>query len=219
MKFAGPSTSWMARARRDKPRNEYQLSVFINCPFDAAYLKLFHSIIFAVIHCGFRARCAQEINDGGQVRIEKILNIVEACCYGIHDLSRTELDRVNRLPRFNMPLELGFFLGAKRFGVGRQRKKTCLILDRRPHRYQKFISDIADQDIRAHQMSERNAISVTRDWLSAGSGRAIPGGAHIYRQYTRFNSALPSLCKSLELKKSEMTFTDFANVVTTWVAA
>jgi hypothetical protein len=113
-------------------------------------LKLFHSIVFTVIHCGFRARCAQEIDDSGQVRIDKILKIVEDCQYGIHDLSRTELDRSSRLPRFNMPLELGLFLGAKRFGASLQRRKTCLILDRQPHRYQKFISDIAGQDIRSH---------------------------------------------------------------------
>lgn len=39
-----------------------------------------------------------------------------------------------------MPLELGIFLGAKRFGTGEQKKKACLILDRDPFRYQKFTS-------------------------------------------------------------------------------
>jgi len=32
-----------------------------------------------------------------------------------HDISRTELNE-HSLPRFNMPLELGLFLGASRFG-------------------------------------------------------------------------------------------------------
>ena len=99
----------MPLAKPNRRSNDYQISVFINCPYDAAYLKLFRSIVFAVIHCGFRARCAQEIDDAGQVRIDKILKIVEECRYGIHDVSRTELDRRNRLPRFNMPLELGLF--------------------------------------------------------------------------------------------------------------
>jgi hypothetical protein len=198
--------------------DEYHLSVFINCPFDAAYIKLFRSIIFAVIHCGFRARCAQEIDDGGQVRIDKIFKIIEACRYGIHDLSRTEIDRRSRLPRFNMPLELGLFLGAKQFGESRQGKKTCLILDTQPYRYQKFISDIAGQDIRAHRKDERLAIGLTRDWLSTSSGRSIPGGAHVCGQYRRFNTDLPSLCRSLKVRKSELTFNDFTNIVTAWVA-
>ena len=49
-----------------------------------------------------------------------------------------------------MPLELGLFLGAKRFGRGEQKSKTCLILDVERYRYQKFISDISGQDIAAH---------------------------------------------------------------------
>ncbi len=209
----------MAGARRSENSREYYFSVFINCPFDAAYVGLFRSIVFAVIHCGFRARCAQEIDDGGQVRIEKILKIIEVCRYGIHDLSRTEIDRTSKLPRFNMPLELGLFLGAQRYGQPQQRRKTCLILDREQYRYQKFISDISGQDIRAHRGREGQAIRVTRDWLSTSSGRTIPGGAHIYRQYGRFKRELPSLCQRLKLKRSEMTFNDYANIVTAWVAA
>jgi hypothetical protein len=209
----------MAGASRSNNSKEYYSSVFINCPFDTAYVGLFRSITFAVIHCGFRARCAQEIDDGGEVRIEKILKIIESCRYGIHDLSRTELDRASKLPRFNMPLELGLFLGAKRFGLSQQRRKVCLILDRQQYRYQKFISDISGQDIRAHRKQEGQAIRVTRDWLSTSSGKAIPGGAHIHHQYKRFKRKLPSLCQTLKLKRSEMTFNDYANIVTAWVAA
>ena len=87
---------------------------------------------------------------------------MEECRFGIHDLSRTQLDRRSRLPRFNMPLELGMFLAAKRFGVELQRRKNALILDRDRYRYQKFISDIAGQDIRAHDLGQAAAISVTR---------------------------------------------------------
>ncbi len=208
----------MTGTRQSRSSREYHHNVFINCPFDTAYLGLFRSIVFAVIHCGFRARCAQEIDDSGQVRIEKIQKIIEACRYGIHDLSRTELDRTSKLPRFNMPLELGLFLGARRFGVSEQRRKNCLILDREQYRYQKFISDISGQDIRAHRRQEKHAIRVTRDWLSASSGRAIPGGAHLYRQYRRFKRELPVLCRQIELRDTEMTFNDYANIVTAWVA-
>ncbi|HWE79013.1 MAG TPA: hypothetical protein VG270_10875 [Pseudolabrys sp.] len=209
----------MVAVRQNKHSREYFSSVFINCPFDAAYIGLFRAIAFAVIHCGFRARCAQEIDDGGEVRIEKIQRIIESCRYGIHDLSRTELDKISRLPRFNMPLELGLFLGAKRFGSSQQRRKVCLILDRKQYRYQQFISDISGQDIRTHRALEGQAIRVTRDWLSTSSGKTIPGGTHIYRQYARFKKELPSLCRTLKLNRAEMTFNDHANIVTAWVAA
>ncbi|MBW8302017.1 MAG: hypothetical protein K0M60_20690, partial [Hydrogenophaga sp.] len=60
-------------------------------------------------------------------------------------------DGVNKLPRFNMPLELGLFLGAKRYGDTVQKRKKCLVLDCERYRYQKFISDIAGQDIDSHE--------------------------------------------------------------------
>src|SRR6187551_1116802 len=38
------------------------------------------------------------------IRFDKLVRLIEQCRYGIHDLSRTTPDSVNRLPRFNMPL-------------------------------------------------------------------------------------------------------------------
>ncbi len=111
----------------------YNDNVFINCPFDSDYKPLFDAMIFAVHDCGFVARCALEAGDASQVRIDKIYNIIEDCRYGIHDISRTESDETSGLPRFNMPLELGIFLGAKRYGIQEQERKKCLVLDREPY--------------------------------------------------------------------------------------
>ena len=93
----------------------YEDSVFINCPFDEEYEKLFQALVFAIHDCGFVARCALEASDSGEVRIKKILDIIDECKFGIHDISRTALSRNTKLPRFNMPLDLGLFLGAKQF--------------------------------------------------------------------------------------------------------
>src|ERR1043165_1148256 len=138
----------MPRISGNRPARKFATGVFINCPFDAKYKPLFDCLIFTTIYCGYLARSALEIDDGSQVRIEKIFQIIQESQFGIHDLSRTELDKSSKLPRFNMPLELGVFLGAKRFGKGAQKRKYCLILDRSEYRYQKFISDISGQDIR-----------------------------------------------------------------------
>src|SRR5262245_35887468 len=124
-------------------RPKYNENVFINCPFDPAYKPLFNAIVFAVYDCGFVARCALEEDDGSQIRVQKIYEIISRCRFGIHDLSRVRLDRSTKLPRFNMPLELGAFLGAKCFGSQEQRRKACLILDSEKYRYQRFISDIS----------------------------------------------------------------------------
>ena len=72
-------------------------SVFVNCPFDREYKDLFNALVFAVHDCGFFVRCALEIN-AGQLRLQTICNLIRACRYGIHDLSRTQLGPDNRLP-------------------------------------------------------------------------------------------------------------------------
>ena len=105
----------------------YSDNVFLNVPFDRRYRPLFRALVFAIHDCGFQSRCALESDDGGVVRVEKLYTIIGQCKFGIHDISRTTLDTVNRLPRFNMPLELGMFLGAKRYGAGVHRQKNCLI--------------------------------------------------------------------------------------------
>ncbi len=199
----------------------YSRNVFVNCPFDDKFQPLFRAIVFSISDCGFIPRCALEIDDGSQVRIDKIFKIIGECKFGIHDISRTDLDTKTRLPRFNMPLELGMFLATKKFGSGKQRKKNCLIVDTTKHRYRKFISDISDisgQDVQAHGNSQKKVISVVRDWLRASTNHAqIPGGAEIHRQFKLFVKELPDLCRELRLKEPEMTFTDYAHLVSAWL--
>jgi hypothetical protein len=192
--------------------------VFFNCPFDAQYRPLFEAIVFAVLACGFRPRCALEIDDASEVRIDKIFKIIAECKYGVHDISRTEATSASGLPRFNMPLELGMFLAAKRFGAGRQRQKVCLILDSIPYRYQQFISDIAGQDIQVHNNSAQEAITVVRNWLrSASRSKVLPGGMEIYRRFQLFEKELPTLCAELKLQRDELTFNDSASVISDWL--
>ena len=144
-------------------------NIFINCPFDNVYLPIFHAVVFSVFDCGYIARCALEIADSSEIRIEKITRIISECNYGIHDISCTGLDKDKNLPRFNMPLELGMFLGAKRFGDDEQKKKICLILEREPYRYKSFISDIGGQDIQSHNNDDSEAVKVVRNWLRSVS--------------------------------------------------
>ena len=198
---------------------QYQTSVFINCPFDGEYLPIFRAIVFTVSVCGFVPRCSLEHDDASQVRIEKIYRLIGSSAFGIHDISRTELDGENQLPRFNMPLELGFFLGAKQFGTGRHRSKRCLILDRDRYRFQKFISDIAGQDIKAHGNSPEAVIRTVRDWLRGAVGQGkMPGGSHLWERYQEFTEDLPSLCDEAQLVPAHLTFPDLYQLVLDWIS-
>ena len=204
------------------PKPRYEDCVFLNVPFDSRYEPLMRAIVFTVHDCGLVARCAKEIEDGGQVRMEKICALMAESQYGIHDISRTGLDRKLRLPRFNMPFELGVFLGAQRFGTEEHKKKCCLILDREKDRYRLFCSDLSGQEIRAHHNRAEDAVKGVRDWLSGQLVRRkiqVPGSARILDRYRRFYRALPAMCRNLQLDSKELLYVEYINLVEAWLRA
>lgn len=198
-------------------RPAFEECVFINCGFTPDFEEMRQAFIFAVVDCGFVPRCALEIVDSSEVRIDKIFRLIEDCKHGLHDISATE-PNANGLPRFNMPLELGIFLGAKRFGADEQRNKTCLILDREPYRYQEFCSDIAGQDPEAHSGEPRQAIERIRKWLrSQRPDVRLPSGKRMADRFERFRADLPSLCDSLGLEEDTLEFYDLTTVIDEWI--
>jgi hypothetical protein len=137
-----------------------------------------------------------EIDDGAAIRIESILRLIGECRLGIHDLSRVELDGNTNLPRFNMPPELGLFLGARRFGGPRQKRKSCVVLERDAHRYDMYCSDISGQEVRAHGGRVDRAIACVRNWLrnQASADKMLPAPRRIEERLTTFLDQCLGLC-------------------------
>jgi hypothetical protein len=157
------------------------------------------SFVFSVHYLGFVPRCSLEEDDAGEFRLSKIERLVEECRFGINDLSAVALDAGTGLPRFNMPLELGLFLGCKRFGSPNQSKKRILVLDREQYRYRAFISDISGQDIRVHGGDPERAIQEVRDWLRLASNLHYRAGRRLSIVVIRVNrrsSVANILCRS-----------------------
>jgi hypothetical protein len=196
----------------------YDKNVFINCLFDRSYRPIFHALVFAVHDAGYVARSAQEVRDTGEVRIEKILRLVRESKFGIHDISRTTLDRATRLPRFNMPLELGLFLGAREFGDRHQRGKVTLVLEREKYSYLKFCSDISGQDPEAHNGEPSETVRIVRNWLRTHSDFGMPSAEQMLRRFTRFHRRLPTMCQRLHLNPNSLIFVDYAALVAEWLA-
>ena len=104
-----------------------------------------------------------------------------------------------------MPLELGMFLGAKRYGSGHQEDKVCLLMDVEPYRYQKFLSDVAGQDIRSHGNDIEKLITIVRNWLRSSSKRTtIPGGKAIYSRYMQFRNELPEITAGIQTQRRRL---------------
>lgn len=192
--------------------------IFINCPFDDNYSEIFDAILFAIYFCGCKPRCALEIDDGSQVRLDKIYEIIEECDLGIHDISRTELND-NGLPRFNMPFEFGIFMGAKRFGGKRQKTKSCLILDTERYRYMEFISDISGQDIKAHGNDPALVIRKIRNWLNTFSSlQPIAGATAIIDKYNQYRLDWPIILPRLNLDEDDVEYSDRTQIIEEWIS-
>ena len=173
--------------------------------------------MFAVADTGFVPRCSLESDNAAELRFAKIASLIRSCDFGIHDLSYVKVDPKTRLPRFNMPLELGLFLGCTLFGGKHHARKNCLILDRDRYRYLKFISDLNGHDIHAHGGQPKQAISEVRDWLVGASRRSnIPGGDLIWRRYQRFQEELPKICKRLGKHPDKLIFVEYVDIIDKW---
>ena len=139
-------------------------SVFVNCPFDDEYKPLFEAVVFCVMASGYRVRCALEENDAADIRLEKLYRLIRASGKSVHDLSRVKTG-ASGLPRFNMPFELGLFMGAAKFGSKPQRTKSALIMVTEPYRLPVYLSDLGGNDPTAHFGQCDTIIEIVRRYL------------------------------------------------------
>ncbi|MDQ9172061.1 hypothetical protein Q8A64_16735 [Oxalobacteraceae bacterium R-40] len=203
-------------------KNNFEKSVFINCPFDDKYLPILEAIAFTVLRCGGEPKLARLEADANEIRLNKIIRLMEESRLGIHDLSRTKLDRGTKTPRFNMPFELGLDMACRQWSKHPHHKsKRILILASSQFEYQKFLSDISGQDIHAHGDDPIEAIRGVRDFLNMnkpGKNKLpYPGPKTIGRDLAKFRAALPMMLKTIPMHKRDLTMVDYIALASEWI--
>ncbi len=190
----------------------YCENVFINCPFDDVFKPLFHAIVFTTQACGFNSRCALEF-DGDANRLNKIMDVIHGCQFGIHDVSVRD-------GRLNMPLELGLFMGCQRYGSSIQRMKSHLILEGNPFSSKSYLSDLAGQDPMAHKNDVAELINCLRNWLASRSKwpARIPHAPYIMESYRKFQTALPIICSSQRWEPDRLLYPEFLDLAKPWIS-
>lgn len=118
-------------------------SVFINCPFDHSYEKLFLALVASLIALSRTPRSGIEIPDDGQGRLTRLYNLIAECRFSIHDLSS-----VRTPARFNMPFELGLACAAAQMNP---MTHGFFLLERLEHRLDKTLSDLKGRDPIIHR--------------------------------------------------------------------
>ncbi|MCF0055856.1 hypothetical protein [Dyadobacter sp. CY356] len=189
----------------------FEESVFINCPFDTQFKKIFHAIIFTIHACDFTPRCALEFA-GDQNRLQKITDLIKDCQFGIHDVSHKD-------GRLNMPLELGLFIGCQKYGTGKQKKKSYLILEGNKYSSKVYLSDLAGQDPMAHEFKVISVIGCVRDWLTSKSNQPdqIAHLPFIMSKYRQFQQQLPHLCAYNNWSVKQLLFPEYSSLASSFI--
>ena len=180
-------------------------SAFVNCPFDNDYKPLFEALIFTIASSGYRVRCALEENNAADIGFDKLCRLISERGRSVHDLSRIELDTRSGLPRFNMPFELGLFLGARRFGGRAQGGKSALVMTSAEYRLPVYLSDTAGSDTSHHGGELIELVRSVRGYLHAKpDGRPLPGAARILDEFRRFKTFRHDYAAALEIAPDEL---------------
>jgi hypothetical protein len=146
--------------------------VFINCPFDTAYAKLFDAILFATVCCGFTPRSALESGSVGEPRLARVARAIFGSRYSIHDLSRCTGEGSENLARFNMPLELGMAMARRYMGTADDHE--WLVLAPKGHAYLRFASDLAAFDPATHDGTVKGVVFAVMPWLATRKNSVPP---------------------------------------------
>lgn len=144
---------------------DFERNVFINCPFDEQYYPLLRPLLFTILSFGFNPKIASERSDSGELRINKICELIISSKYSIHDLSRLRSSKINEFYRLNMPFELGIEYACRHFSSDHLRDKRCLILEKEKYNYTKALSDLSGVDIKSHKNDPATLVREVRSWF------------------------------------------------------
>lgn len=178
-----------------RPLPAYEKSVFINCAFDRQYEDLMLALVFSVAAHGLVPRSAQETEGDPDPRFARILQLISACKYAIHDLSRSRGEGAENLGRFNMPLELGMAAAFRFEREGSDRPHHWLALVPEGHGYQQFISDLAGFDPARHDSSVPSIIRESSAWLRTldDALETAPSAADVLGAFSSFRDQVARL--------------------------
>jgi hypothetical protein len=137
--------------------------VFLNYPFDEAFVGLADAMSFAVVAGGLLPVCAYDLTTPDKPRLEMLVDAISSCNYSAHDLSRSRGEGAQNFVRMNMPIEMGMALF---HALHTQRREhRCLFFVSTAHDYKTFVSDLAGLDPRVHNGDEVRLLTDMYEWL------------------------------------------------------
>ena len=173
----------MAKLKKSRDR------VFLNIPYDKKFERLFLAYIAGISAFGMVPHATLEIPDSSR-RLEKILKLARSCEYSVHDLSRVQLDPAKpRVPRFNMPFELGLCVADANRREGQ--RQNWFIFEAEANRVDKSLSDLRGTDPKIHGATVRGVLSgLCNVFRRPGKQPTVPQMMQIYKGLRKNQAAI-----------------------------
>jgi len=164
-------------------------AVFLNIPYDKNFQRPYLAYIVGLIQLGLEPRVTLGV-PGGERRLDRILELIQSCRYSIHDLSRVEVSRrTPRIPRFNMPFELGLTVTWAKLNPTLH---TWFVCETQRYRVDRSLSDLGGTDPNIH---DGTISGVMRELCNAfvrrnGPRPTVPQMVKSYRMVARRKEAI-----------------------------
>jgi hypothetical protein len=128
--------------------------VFLNIPFAPTHEFLYIALVAGLTALRLNPRCVLEIPPQ-QHRLQRLFDHIRGCAFSIHDLSHVKLSpgKGSRVPRFNMPFELGIAVAIALAEQQTKDQHQFRIFEAQPFRLQKSLSDVLGHDPYVHRGS------------------------------------------------------------------
>ena len=168
------------------PKKTIERAVFLNIPYDPQFHTLCLAYICAIASFGLVPRATLEIP--GARRLDRIIELIESCAFSVHDLSRVQRYAPLRLPRFNMPFELGLAVAWQKF---REKAHVWYVFETERYRADKSLSDLAGTDVYVHGGTVKGVLRQVSNAFVRERRKAT--FAQMMRVYRLTRRALPSI--------------------------
>ncbi|HEV8397042.1 MAG TPA: hypothetical protein VGQ37_22325 [Vicinamibacterales bacterium] len=142
--------------------------------------------------------------------MDRILELIAACRYSFHDLSRIQIS--GRAPRFNMPFEAGLAVALAR----RHRNHQWFVFEARPFRVQRTLSDLSGTDAYVHGEGPRGLLIALTDALVRAEKQ--PTVRELYRTYRFLSDESIGIRRNYGTVFGARAFRDLVGLATNFVA-
>lgn len=166
--------------------------VFINVPFDSSHERIYLALIAGLVSLGLNPRSVLQIPANAD-RLRRLHEVISSCAFSLHDLCRVQLSRAAgfRVPRFNMPFELGLAVGIA--VADRKQRYQWRTLEAIPHRLGASLSDVLGYETAIHHGTVTGTLDALLDIFDSLPRRPLSELRDlmwVYRRLSRFRRSL-----------------------------